>query len=114
MGIINHDVDYLCGGASQGFRISFHAPNERPQIWRNYFHVSPGRSALFTINPNLMITSPNVRIYSPEIRQCYFKYERKLRFFKEYTQKNCESECMSNFTQFECGCVRFSMPSMLL
>lgn len=34
----------------------------------------------------------------------------KLRFYKNYTQANCEMECLSNYTKNECGCVKFSMP----
>lgn len=111
MRIFEQDIDYLCGGAMQGFKVTFHSPNERPQIWKKSFRISPGRSALFTIVPSLIITSPNLRDYHPNLRQCYFVFERRLRFFKQYTQRNCEAECFSNFTLEECGCVRFSMPS---
>lgn len=108
--VFNQDIDYLCGGPIQGFEISFHAPNERPYIWRKPFQITLGRSAIFTINPSLIITSPNVRDYTPNERQCYFNSERRLQFFKQYTQRNCEIECFYNFTLAECGCVKFSMP----
>ncbi|XP_055306473.1 pickpocket protein 28-like [Sitodiplosis mosellana] len=107
---INQDVDFLCGGASQGFKITLHAPNERPQVFKNVFYVSPGQTALFAIDPHLMTASPILKSYSTVTRQCYFNSERKLRFFKQYTQQNCEAECLSNFTKIECGCIRFSMP----
>lgn len=41
-------------------------------------------------------------------RKCYFDSERKLRFLKVYTQRNCELECLSNATRKACGCVKFS------
>lgn len=44
-------------------------------------------------------------------RQCFFNNERYLRFFKLYTQANCELECLTNHTLKECSCVKFSMPS---
>lgn len=43
-------------------------------------------------------------------RQCFFNSERKLRYLRTYTQRNCELECLANFTLAVCGCVRFSMP----
>lgn len=43
-------------------------------------------------------------------RKCYFDSERKLRFLKVYTQRNCELECLSNATLNSCGCVKFSHP----
>lgn len=109
---INQDIDYLCGGASQGFKLAFHAPNERPQIWKNFFHISPGKTASFTVDPRLIITSRSMKRYGNDVRQCFFNSERKLRFFKQYNKKNCEEECQSNFTKIQCGCVRFSMPRM--
>lgn len=112
--VFNHDIDYLCAGAVQGFKVKFHPPNEGPQIWKKYFHISPGQAALFTIEPKVIITSNNVRKYSPKVRQCYFNSERRLRFYKQYTQRNCEAECLANYTLAQCGCVKFSMPSKQL
>lgn len=48
--------------------------------------------------------------FEPLSRQCYFNYERRLKYFKVYTQQNCELECITNFTLQTCGCVKFSMP----
>lgn len=33
-----------------------------------------------------------------------------MRFFKVYTQTNCELECLTNYTLAKCNCVAFSMP----
>lgn len=111
--VLTRDVDSLCGGPTQGFKVLFHPPNERPQIWKRYFQVSPGKMAFFTISPNVILTMPSVKKYSPNIRQCYFNTERSLRFFKEYTQRNCETECLSNYTVLACDCAKFSMPSKI-
>ncbi|XP_031638903.1 pickpocket protein 28-like [Contarinia nasturtii] len=108
--IFNDDIDPLCNGGIHGFKVAFHPPNEAPQITKKYFHVSPGKLTFFTISPRFILGLPNARKYMPDVRQCYFANERKLRFFKEYTQHNCELECISNFTKRECGCVKFSYP----
>lgn len=110
--MFTHDIDRLCTGAVQGFQITFHPPHEGPQVLKRYFQVSPGKTALFSIIPRLIITADNVRKYSPDVRLCYFSTERHLRFYKKYSQRNCEVECLANYTLSQCGCVRFSMPSM--
>lgn len=43
-------------------------------------------------------------------RQCYFQKEKYLRYFRSYTQSNCELECLTNYTLKSCGCVKFYMP----
>lgn len=80
------DISYLCSGAVQGFKITFQSPHEQPQLWNNYFYISPGTASAFKIYPNLVFTLPNVQRYSPNIKHCFFNSERQLRFFKEYTQ----------------------------
>lgn len=109
--MFTYDIDRICGGSTQGFKLSFHGVNESPQIQRRYFHVSPGKTAFFTITPNVIIASDSYKKYSPSVRQCFFNHERQLRFFKQYTQRNCELECLANFTVSKCGCAEFSMPS---
>lgn len=44
-------------------------------------------------------------------RQCFFGDERQLKYFRTYTQRNCEMECVSDYITKKCGCTRFSMPS---
>lgn len=43
-------------------------------------------------------------------RQCYFDWENRLQFFKVYTQRNCELECLTAKTLRTCRCVTFAMP----
>lgn len=111
MQALNSEIDYLCGGATDGYRITFHLPNEWPQMWKKPFQISNGHAATFMIIPNLIVTSPNIYSYDPNVRQCYFTAERPLRFFRYYTQHNCEMECLTNYSLNICGCVHFAMPS---
>lgn len=113
MRTFNYDIDHLCGGAVQGFKLTFHPPNEPPQVLKRYFQISPGKTAQFSIMPRLIITSSSVQKYDPDERLCFFGHERRLRFYKHYTQRNCEVECLTNFTLASCGCVQFSMPCKL-
>jgi acid-sensing ion channel, other len=48
------------------------------------------------ITPEIIETDADLINYKPEERGCYFEGEKKLEFFKIYTRKNCESECIAN------------------
>lgn len=78
----HNDISYPCGGPINGFKITFDSPNEKPELWKNFFYISPNRAALFKMTPKLIVNSPNLVRYSPNTRQCFFSFERKLRFFK--------------------------------
>ncbi|XP_058125994.1 pickpocket protein 28-like [Anopheles ziemanni] len=100
------DMDYLCGG----FLMQLHSPNQCPQISTQHIRIPMHQAVQVRIDPFLISTSENVMSYSPEKRQCFYMHERYLRFFKIYTKRNCELECLANFTLHRCGCVLFSMP----
>lgn len=78
----HNDISYPCSGPVHGFKIIFDSPNEQPQLWKSFFYISPNRAALFEISPKLTVNSPDLVGYSPNTRQCFFSFERKLRFFK--------------------------------
>jgi acid-sensing ion channel, other len=106
------DFDYKCGGAVQGFKMMLHTVGEIPHASNHYLRISLNQEIRVAIKPQMMTTSEGLRHYPPEKRQCYFNDERQLRFFKVYTQRNCEHECLANFTLEKCGCIKFNMPSM--
>lgn len=109
----NPAVDYLCSGGFDGFSITIHLPNELPTIGKNTYYISAytQNEGSFWVAPNLIATSPALRDYDPHVRQCFFDSERKLRFYRQYTQLNCESECLANYTLDKCACAHFAMPS---
>lgn len=111
--VFKRDRDPLCTGPVQGFKIMFHKPNEDPQVWKKYSQLSPETLKLIFVTPQLEMAMESIRKYSPEVRGCYFQSEHPLRYFRRehYTQRNCETECVANFTRLQCGCVKFSMPS---
>lgn len=93
-------------------RIFLHMQGEIPAVNRFYFQSYPAENILISINPTLTFTSRKLHSYTPDNRQCFFNIERRLQFFKIYTQRNCEEECFSNYMKTKCGCVRFNMPSI--
>jgi acid-sensing ion channel, other len=48
------------------------------------------------ITPEIIKTDKSLRSVAPEKRGCYFEGEKKLRFFKVYTKRNCEFECLAD------------------
>ncbi|XP_045500213.1 pickpocket protein 28-like [Colias croceus] len=104
------DLDYLCKGPVQGFKILLHNPAELPRLSQQYFRSPLSQEVIVAVKPKMMTTSEGLRPYDPHRRQCYFPSERYLHYFKVYTQANCEMECLTNFTFARCGCVHFGLP----
>ncbi|KAG4078351.1 hypothetical protein HA402_013061 [Bradysia odoriphaga] len=57
-----------------------------------------------------LVVAEELEIYEPNIRQCYYTYERRLKYYKNYTQSHCESECLVDYMLDLCGCVPYYMP----
>lgn len=106
------NIDPLCGGGVQGYRVYIHAPNERPLVLKTQYEIALEKSILLTVEPKVVEIPDEIRKFGPKVRRCYLSSERKLLFYKHYTEPNCNSECLANFTLTQCGCVSFSMPSM--
>ncbi|XP_073985653.1 pickpocket 26 isoform X2 [Rhodnius prolixus] len=104
------DADYYCKGPVQGFRVLLHNPAEVPSVGERYLRAPLRQEIVASIQPKIMTTSKGLRSYSPDRRQCYFPSERYLAHFKVYTQRNCELECLTNYTLKKCGCVGLHMP----
>lgn len=92
------DLDYICRGPVQGFKIILHTPGEIPRVTKQYFRAPLRQEVVVSVKPNMITTSEGLASYAPERRQCYFNDERNLHFFKVYTQNNCELECLANYT----------------
>uniref|UniRef100_A0A0A9XCD9 Sodium channel protein Nach n=1 Tax=Lygus hesperus TaxID=30085 RepID=A0A0A9XCD9_LYGHE len=106
----SRDFDSLCRGPIGGFKVLLNNPAEFPLSRELYWRSPPGEELILMVQPKIMTTSDGLRPYDPKIRQCYFQGERYLHYFQVYTQRNCEVECLTNFTLNECGCVAFYMP----
>ncbi|XP_018335267.1 pickpocket protein 28 [Agrilus planipennis] len=106
----DYDLDYICRGPVQGFKINLHHPAEYPLVSQQYFRAPLNQEVIVAVKPDMMTTSDGLKDYEPHRRQCYFPSERELRFFKVYTQQNCEIECLTNYTLKACDCVGYHMP----
>lgn len=103
---MKRNIDKNCDDF-EGFKIFIHNPAELPQ---KYVRIKFDNSYIFEITPQVTVTNPSLKNYKPERRNCFYSYERLLKFFKIYTKTNCETECLANFTLKSCECTPFFMP----
>ncbi|XP_044759456.1 pickpocket protein 28-like [Coccinella septempunctata] len=104
------DIDYVCTGAEQGYKVILHLPTRVPRPTLEYNMAPFGKSTTIRVDPHMMSTSTVVKSYDPKKRDCYFSEEKYLQYFNIYSKTNCDFECITNYTLKECGCVPFHMP----
>lgn len=93
-------------------KVFIHHPSLHPSfIDRNAFvDINFGMTMTVEVSAEITRTDPSLKNLSPQKRGCYLDNEFNLKFFKYYTQKNCEIECLTNYSINECGCVSQMMP----
>jgi hypothetical protein len=62
-----------------------------------------------SIIPEITNTDESLRSVDPQTRSCYFEGEKQLKYFKVYSRRNCEHECISNYIEknFRFNCTPF-------
>lgn len=60
------------------------------------------------ITPEVVRADESLRNVKPENRRCFYEDEGNLKYFKKYSRKNCEIECVSDVAYKNCGCVPFN------
>lgn len=95
----------------EGLRIIVHDPMELPSYSGYQIYCKRRENYHVIIDPELNLMDDSVKTLSLEKRGCYLPGEKSLKYFKVYTKKNCEHECLSLGFQLKCGCVPFYMIS---
>jgi acid-sensing ion channel, other len=80
-------------------------PYESPQFLSKDYKIPMKKSFKLNITPRMMMTSPEMRSYLPTKRNCYYSDEQRLKYFKQYTQSNCEIECLADIVLEDCNCL---------
>lgn len=113
MTLFEHNQGHLslCGDNDEEFLVILSAPGDT-SYYRSQFRVPMSTNSFLEMEPKMTITSEALRSYTPRQRECFFNSERRLAFFKTFSDKNCIYECVSNYTAMVCGCVPFNMPRM--
>jgi acid-sensing ion channel, other len=94
------DLDFLCSGPLQGWKVKVHSPNEDPTMLTGFLRVPLRRETTFVVSPEVTSFSGSA---------CHSTSTKKLKLFESYSQENCMAECLSSFVMSKCGCVKFSM-----
>ncbi|KAL6445649.1 hypothetical protein ACFW04_000866 [Cataglyphis niger] len=103
--------EYYCSStAGMGFKMLLHNPVETPKIADFSFSITPGEETRVIVRPRISTATPSIISIPQKKRKCFFTAERKLRYYRTYTQRNCILECEANFTQEICDCVQYYMP----
>lgn len=64
--LYDKEIDYLCGGAVQGFKILLHTSGEIPQISKYFYRIPMDHEVIVSVKPILMKTSESLGHYSSE------------------------------------------------
>lgn len=59
------DLDYICSGPVQGFKIHLHTPGEVPRVSHQYIRVPIDQEVIISVKPTMMTTSEGLRGYNP-------------------------------------------------
>lgn len=63
--LYKYDLDYICRGPVQGFKVHLHTPGEMPRVSKQYFRVPLNQEVIAAVKPNMMTTSAGLRAYNP-------------------------------------------------
>ncbi|RZF48039.1 hypothetical protein LSTR_LSTR002105 [Laodelphax striatellus] len=86
--------------------VVIHNPAETPTAYHAIASAEKDSRTAIVVTPKLVLTSDDLKSWLPEERGCYYNHERKLRYFKYYTQNNCNTECEINATLEKCNCLQ--------
>lgn len=82
---------------------AIHSPFELP-LFFEFVGLEDAMIMTIEITPEIIKTDADLRKLSSHVRECYFEDERKLKFFKIYTQLNCKYDCLSIKYEEYCDC----------
>jgi acid-sensing ion channel, other len=103
----NQDIwnDDICTAPAFLVHSPFELPGSYDQNERVDYYYGYDFEVLIT--PEIIRTDEGLRSYEPKARGCYFKGEKKLKYFKVYTKRNCEFECYGNYLFDILGCTPY-------
>lgn len=101
-----------CPNKFQGLKIFIHPGDEMiEQNINKYYYVPLNHDARLTIRPNIVKTDQSlIENYDKNQRKCIAENDLKLKFFKKYTQSNCQLDASIDVVSEKLGCADFWMP----
>lgn len=105
---ITHDFNFSSIFQPLHFtRFIVHSPYELPSYSGQQFFIKRNEIKAVQISPEVFLLSKDLESSPPTLRNCFLPDEKPLKYFKVYTKKNCEQECLSSMIDESCGCVPF-------
>lgn len=85
----------------------FHKSTDYPGIGATHKFVAAGKAGYMQIAGTRVMCSREVRLLSIDQRECIFPGDLSLRYFSEYTNPNCYTECTALQLMEYCGCAPY-------
>ncbi|XP_037941630.1 pickpocket protein 28, partial [Teleopsis dalmanni] len=110
--MLNAEIDeYTCSSTNgAGFKVSLHNPIETPHIKETGLTIPIGYETRVRIDAVRTEAVESIRSIAIDSRQCLFKNEVELLYYKYYTRRHCESECQSQYVYENCNCIPYNLP----
>ncbi|XP_017110495.2 pickpocket protein 28 [Drosophila elegans] len=105
--------EYYCSSTNgPGFKVYFHNPVEVPMVKEAGLITAIGYETNYRIEMVRAEAVPAIRSISRDGRQCLFKNEKELIYYRIYTRLNCENECVAAYLYETCSCIPFEYPQI--
>ena len=65
LGILKEDIETVCKGYFNGFKVFLHSPDELPKMTQKHIQAPLNQQAFILVNPTVMRTSKDLLSYSP-------------------------------------------------
>lgn len=85
----------------------FHKSTDYPGIGATHKFIAAGKITYYQIIGTRTICSEEVEGLSIDQRGCSFPFDVSLRYFNNYTNPNCYTECNARQIADYCGCVPY-------
>ena len=94
-------------------RVAVHDPMSVADMIGTGFDVNTGYVSTILITPSQIVTSEHTKHLSRKERQCQFRDEfDKTGLFKDYSEANCNFECLLRVAYDDCGCMPWDYPHL--
>lgn len=84
-----------------------HKSQDYPGIGATHKFIAIGRSIYLEVSATRIICTSGVRLLPIHQRDCAFPGEVPLKYFPQYSDTNCYTECNIQKAKLECGCVPY-------
>ena len=92
--------------------MAIHDPKEAPDLLADGLIVKPNSEIFYSVKPEVTEASRDLGDLHLQYRGCHLDNENILRFYKHYTKRNCELDCLANITLDKCKCIPEYLPGM--